>query len=88
MGLIFRIPAIIIVLLTSGWGTFISLGFIYEQFGYSAAFIAFFIFPAALTLTPFYMGFEDSDWFPLILIYGGFLIAGILWAISDYIDER
>jgi hypothetical protein len=88
MGLIFRIPAIIIMFLTSGWGTFICLAFIYEQFGFSGAIGAFFLFPVVFVLTPFYMGFADSNWLPLILIYGGAIPGVILLAISDYIDKR
>ena len=87
MGLIFKIPAFLIYLVAGIWGFFICLGIVVDQLGFIGGAVAFVIFPVTLSFAPWYAALADSNWFPLILVYGGGVGASVLYAIGAAIDR-
>ena len=57
---------------------FINLGIVNEVAGFWGLVIGLFIFPIVLVVAPFYAFFEFNDLFPLIITYGGTIVAIIL----------
>lgn len=86
MGVIFKGLAIIIYTVAGLWGLAISLGIISDHFGFIGGIIAFFIAPVTLSIAPWYEGIANSNWFPLILIYGGGIAGYILYTVGSAID--
>lgn len=86
MGMLFKVPAIILWLLGGLWGLFICLGIIYDSFGFFGALIAFFVLPFTLYLAPWYSAFADGNWQPVIVIYGTTVAAMVLMFIGTMID--
>jgi hypothetical protein len=87
MGLIFKAPAFLIWVVSGIWGLFICFGIVQNALGTVIAVISVFLAPALLGLAPWYAGFFLKDWFPLLLTYGGGLVAYILFAIGSAIDR-
>lgn len=87
MGALFKVPAIIIYVLGGIWGLFITLGIIYDSFGFFGALIAFLIFPIALYVAPLYVGIVDGNWLPSIVCYGSGIIAIVMLFIGTLIDK-
>jgi hypothetical protein len=86
MGVIFKIPAFIVYLVSGLWGLAICLEIVIENLGFIGGTIAFLLAPATLIFAPWYEGLANSTWFPLLLIYGGGIGATILYAIGSAID--
>ncbi|MCD5402151.1 hypothetical protein LR013_06180 [candidate division NPL-UPA2 bacterium] len=86
MGLIFKIPAVIIYIVAGLWGFFICLGIVVDHLGFIGDAIAFFLFPVTLVFAPWYEALANSNWFPLMLVYGGGIGASILYGIGSAID--
>mgnify|MGYP001447632710 CR=1 FL=1 len=86
MGIIFKIPAYIIFLVVGLWGFFISLGIVVDHLGFIGGTIAFFLAPATLSFAPWYEAIANSNWFPVILVYGGGIVAAILYFVGLAID--
>lgn len=87
MGLIFKIPAFIIYAVAGLWGFVISLGIIVDNLGFIGGMIAFLLAPVALAFAPWYEGLANSNWFPLMLVYGGCIGATILFMVGSVIDS-
>jgi hypothetical protein len=89
MGMIFKVPAIIIYIVAGPLGFFMSLEiFINElHLGYTGGLIAFMFFPATLTFAPWYAAIAQENWVPMILVYGCGTVASILYAIGAAIDK-
>jgi len=86
MGAIFKVPAFIIYIVGGMWGFFISLGIVIDALGFIGGAIAFFFAPVALAFAPWYAAIADNNWFPVGLVYGGGLVASILYVIGSAID--
>ena len=86
MGALFKIPGYIVYVVTGLWGFFISLGIVADHWGFAGAVIAFFVAPVTLALAPWYEALANSNWFPLLLVYGGGISASVLMAIGSAID--
>ncbi len=86
MGIIFKAPAVFIYVIAGLWGLYISFGIIQAAAGTIVAFLGLFLAPVLLGLAPWYAGFVQGDWFPLLLVYGGGIGASILFAIGSSID--
>ena len=71
--------------ITGIWGFFLCLGIISDQLGFWGIAAALFLGPITFLAAPFYAGFEHGNWFPLILNYGGGVIAITLMAIGSLI---
>lgn len=86
MGMIFKVPGILIFVLGGLWGTFICLKIVIDALGFIGGLIAFFALPITLVFAPFYVGLKYDNWFPLILIYGTGMIGTILFAIGSKVS--
>ena len=86
MGIIFKIPAFIIFFLAGLWGFFITLGIVVDNLGFIGGAIAFMLAPVTLAFAPWYEALAHSNWFPVILVYGGGIGAWILYFIGASID--
>ncbi|SRR5260370_11126980 len=83
MGAIFKVPAGIIYAIGGIWGLIVCLGIIADKFGTIGAVIAFFLAPIALYLAPWYAGFANGNWFPVLLIYGTSIGAAVLYPLDQ-----
>jgi len=86
MGAILKIPGYIVYLVAGLWGFFISLGIVVDHLGFIGGAIAFFLAPMTLAFAPWYEAIANSNWFLIILVYGGGIGATILVAIGSAID--
>jgi len=87
MGAIFKVPALIIYFVGGIWGLIICLGIVSEHLGTIGVIVGMLIFPAVLYLAPWYAGFADGNWFPVMLIYGTTIAYVILHTIGSLIDK-
>jgi hypothetical protein len=86
MGIVFKIPAIIVSLVSGVWGFFICMAIVTDALGFIGGAIAFMFFPIALAFAPWYAAIANANWFPLLLVYGGGLGAAALYGIGVAID--
>lgn len=86
MGSIFKIPAFIIYFVAGLWGFFICLGIVVDELGFIGGAIAFLLAPVTLAFAPWYEALANSNWFPIMLVYGGGIGASILYGIGSAID--
>lgn len=86
MGVIFKVPAIIIYLVGGLWGFFISLAIVTDNLGFVGGAISFFLAPFTLAFAPWYAAIADNNWFPVGLVYGGGIVAAVLHMIGSAID--
>ena len=86
MGAIFKIPGFIVYFVAGLWGFFISLGIVVDHLGFIGGAIAFLLAPVTLAFAPWYEAIANSNWFPVMLVYGGGIGATILVAIGSAID--
>lgn len=59
-----------------------SMHVIVDRFGFLAGCVAFFVFPLAIALVPFYLGFSTGDWTLFAVTYGAGILSVILFAVS------
>lgn len=86
MGIVFKVPGYIIYAVAGLWGFFISLGIIVDHLGFIGGVIAFFVAPFTLAFAPWYEAIANSNWFPVLLTYGGGIVATIFVGIGSAID--
>jgi hypothetical protein len=86
MGLVFKILAFVIYFVAGLWGFFISLGIVVDHLGPIVGAIAVILAPVTLGFTPWYEAIANSNWFLVILVYGGGIGATILYFIGSAID--
>lgn len=88
MGNFFKVPGYALGFIGGLWSLFICLGIVHDLVGTLGMIIAFMVLPATLSLAPFYAGFAQHNWFPLIVTYGSGLGAGILIMIGTALDNK
>jgi hypothetical protein len=86
MGVIFKVPAIVIYVVGGLWGFFISLAIVTDELGFIGGAIALVLAPFTLTFAPWHAAIADNNWFPVGLVYGGGIAAWIFYAIGSAID--
>lgn len=86
MGMLFKVPAFITFAVSGLWGAIISLGIVVDNLGFIGGILAFVLFPAALTFAPLYEGLANSNWFPVMIVYGGMAVAMALYFVGHLID--
>ena len=70
------------------WGFFESVMIVFREAGFLGGVIGFCIFPITFTLAPWYEALVNSNWFPVMLIYGGGICATVLIYISSiFLDD-
>lgn len=87
MGAIFKVPGYIVYLLGGLWGLVICLGIVKAKLGLLGVIVGFFIFPVVLYLAPWYSGFADSNWMPVMVVYGSGIAAMVLIGIGSAFDK-
>jgi hypothetical protein len=88
MGMIFKGPAFALYAIAGIWSFFICMKIVYDLGGFILSAVALFLAPFVLYLAPWYLALFKGDWFPVALTYGGTIVAGILYAIGEWIDGR
>ena len=86
MGVIFKIPAVLLYAVAGLWGGFVILGLISDYFGLIGIIISLMVAPITFAVVPWYEGFSNSHWFPVILVYGSVIYAMVLYGIGSAID--
>lgn len=86
MGVLFKIVGYVVFWIAGLWGFFLSLGIVVDHLGFLGGAIAFFLAPFTLVFAPWYEAIANSNWFPLILVYGGGICAAILIGVGTAID--
>ena len=86
MGAIFKVPALIVYFIGGIWGLIVSLGIVIDHLGRLVGFLSLLVFPIPLYVAPLYAGFAESNWFPLMLVYGTTVVAAILYSIGAAIE--
>ncbi len=74
-----RILAIICTFL----GGLLAYGFVLHKLGFILGVVAAILLPVTLCVAPFYEGFVDNNWLPMILLFGGTLAAGLMGLIAE-----
>lgn len=67
------------------WGFLLNLAIIGQAAGFWGFVAAFTIFPVTYIATPWYAGVALGNWFPLLVCYGGVIVAAILMAVGSAI---
>lgn len=86
MAAIFKIPGYLIYFISGIWGFFLSLEIVVDNLGFLGGAIAFFLAPVTLVFAPWYEAIANSDWFLIMLVYGGAIAATVLFAIGSALD--
>ena len=73
----------IVFAITGIWGFFLCLSIITHVAGFWGVVIGLTIAPLTFVAAPIYAGIKWDNWFPLVLNYGGGILAAILIAIGN-----
>lgn len=88
MGAIFKVPGYIVYSLGGLWGLFICLAIVKAKLGIIGLIVGLFLFPVVLYLAPWYVGFADGNWMPVMVVYGSGIAAMILIGIGSAFDKN
>lgn len=86
-GNLFKYSGIIVFAITGIWGYFLCLSIITKVAGFWGLVISLCLTPITFLAAPLYAGFAWSNWFPLILNYGGGITAAILFGVGSAINK-
>jgi hypothetical protein len=65
------------------WGLLLSFSIVHEIVGFWGFVIAVVVLPVTFAAAPWYALFHWGTWFPLLVSYGGFILAAILSGIGS-----
>lgn len=88
MGWVLVAPGILLYVVCGFWGLVICFGIVKGALGTFWALVSLFFFPFLLGLAPWYEGLANGDWFPLVLVYGGGILASILITVGGGMNGR
>ena len=86
LGVSLKVLGMLVWIVVGLWGLFICLGIISHAAGFWGVVAAIFLAPITFLAAPLYAGFEQNNWFPLILNYGGGLVAIVLIGIGSLLS--
>lgn len=86
IGGFFNILGVIAFVVFGLWGFIIELSIINYIAGFWGVVIGFMILPATLIATPWYALIAWGNWFPLLIVYGGWIIGMALFGIGSAIS--
>ena len=66
---------------------FWSVGVVVQELGFIGGCIAFIIAPITIVFAPFYVGFTQGNWTLLAITYGCGIVASIMFAVGDAVDD-
>lgn len=69
------------------WGLLISISILNYIGGYFLVVLGFSFFPVTLMAAPWYAVIKHNTFYPLMVIYGGGLLAAFLFSFGAYLEE-
>lgn len=87
IGSILKNTGMVVWVVAGIWGFFLCLGIISDVAGFWGIIAGLFLGPITFVAAPLYAGFEQGNWFPLILNYGGGMVAMVLFGIGSMISD-
>ena len=87
IGSLFKGAGMVTWVVSGIWGFFLCIGIISDAAGFWGIVGALFLGPITFVAAPLYAGFQHGNWFPLILNYGGSLVAMTLIFIGSLISK-
>ena len=86
MGMIFKIPGLVITVVGGFSGFFTCLAVVVDGLGVLGGLIAFFLLPFTIMFVPWYVALTNANWFLLVLVFGSMISGAILYGIGSVID--
>jgi hypothetical protein len=87
MGSFFKICGMLIFWIAGIVGFILCLGVVANNLGFIGTVIAFMLFPVTILVAPWYEALANSNWFLVLLIYGGGIVSAIFGAIGSALDD-
>ena len=87
MGNLIKALGGIVFAVTGFWGFFICLGIISRAAGFWGALAVVILAPIAFVVGPLYAVFAWNNWFPLVINYGGGIVAAVLTGIGRRLSD-
>lgn len=81
-GVIFMVLGGIMIVIVSLWGLISGLTILSHVAGFWGVVIGFISFPITIFVTPWYALIAGGAWFPLVVVYGGGILATTLFGIG------
>ena len=86
MGAVFKVPGMIIILISQLAAGLLSLGLIIENLGFFFGLLAFIFVPVTLAFAPIFDLLVNASWTIIVIGYGGLALGGSLNLIGMAID--
>ena len=77
----------LVLIIIGIWGLVLSLDIITDVIGFWGMVAAVLLAPITFFAVPLYAGIEMGIWFPVLLNYGGSLLAVILMGVGNALDR-
>ena len=77
----------VLFVVTGIWGLVLSLDIITDVIGFWGMLVAIILAPITFFVVPLYAGIALGIWFPVLLNYGGGLLAILLMAVGSRLDR-
>jgi hypothetical protein len=77
----------VLFVVTGIWGLVLSLDIITDVIGFWGMLVAIILAPITFFAVPLYAGIALGIWFPVLLNYGGGLLAILLMAVGSRLDR-
>jgi hypothetical protein len=77
----------VLFVVTGIWGLVLSLDIITDVIGFWGMIAAIILAPITFFVVPIYAGLALGIWFPVVLNYGGCLLAILLMAVGSRLDR-
>jgi hypothetical protein len=84
---VFKLLGQVIYIGASLWGFFLSIGLISDAYGFLGIVASLAIAPITLFVFPIYQGFAHDNWSILIIVYGGFILAGLVISFGEMLKR-
>jgi hypothetical protein len=85
LGNIFKVLGVIAFVIFGLWGSILELAIVNHVAGFWGVVIAFTLLPVTFVVAPWYALVAWGNWFPLVIVYGGVMVAAILYGIGSAI---
>ena len=87
-GGIFKVLGYIVAVIFGLWGFIIELTILCQVAGFGGVVIGFMLFPVMFLAAPWYALVAWGNWFPLLIVYGGGILAAVLFGIGSAIADN
>ena len=86
LGKMLQVIGGIVFAITGLWGFFLCLAIITEAAGFWGLLVSLIVGPVTFIAAPLYAGFAWHNWFPLVLNYGGGIVAAVFFGIGSFLS--